>query len=108
MGQDTCSSTMFTGINLYKRTNKTESDPRMPDDWELKINQNTSKLTFVRGLEFEVPLHEYNREYRRVRTGLQQVQPDLLGQGLTHYVNTNFADPTFPDLTHPGRPSHAA
>ena len=79
--QDTCASKMFTAANLYKRTdNLSKSAPRMTSDWE---------AGFRGGQPFDVPLHDNDKEYRTVTTGLVKVQPDRANKGLVDWINTN-------------------
>lgn len=80
---DSCASMMTIGIRLFKRTdNLSKSDARMTSDWK----------GFKSGLMFDVPLHDSNRQYRTVRTGLYEVQQDLYSHGTTKAVNS-FRDP---------------
>ena len=62
---------MGVGINMYKRTdNLSESAPRMTSDWD----------GFKRNQWFEVPLHENDQQYGTLRTGLINIQPDVIGK----------------------------
>ena len=86
--QDTCASTTGLGIQIYKRTNNlSESEPRLT---------NFSK-GYMRGQNFSVPLHDNNRPYRTVATGLIKVQPDRCGPGIVKFLNDG-ADPSLPKL----------
>ena len=63
---------MLTAANLYKRTaNLSESEPRMTSAWD----------GFKGGQLFDVPLHDTNRQYATVSTGLVRVQPDSVAKG---------------------------
>ena len=46
------------------------------------------------GQNFSVPLHDNNRQYRTITTGLVKVQPDQCGEGLANGAR-GIADPTF-------------
>ena len=76
---DTCSSSMFVGIQIYKRTdNLSQSEPRMTSDWDgFKHNQL-----------FEVPLHDNDKQYATVSTGLIRVTSDVCGADLVEWMNS--------------------
>ena len=43
---------------------------------------------FKQGQLYEVPLHDNDRQYTTVTTGLVKVQPDRLGEPLVEWANT--------------------
>lgn len=64
VGQDTCGSTAYMGLNIYKQTNNlSESEQRMTSGWD----------GFKDGQTFVVPLHDGNN----VTTGLVRVRSHL-------------------------------
>ena len=83
------------GINLFKRTaNLSESEPRMTSAWD----------GFKGGQLFDVPLHDKDREYRTVSTGLVRVRPaGIFGKGLTDWVGTTMCGSRSPPVPLPSR-----
>ena len=93
--QDTCASEMTVGVALFKRTdNLSESEPRMAPDWS----------GFRGGQNFSVPLHDKDRQYRNVTTGLVKVQPDNLGRGFVSFMKS-ISDPNLPNVSYPDHAS---
>ena len=91
---------MAVGIALYKRTdNLTESEPRM----------TSTMKGFKAGQLFEVPLHNNDRQYATVLTGLIKVQPDRLGKPLVEWANGGGRYiPDLPAVTYPDHAQWAA
>jgi len=82
---------MQVGINLFKQTdNLTESEPRMTSDWK----------GFQGGQLFEVPLHDANKHYKTVTTGLIRVQPEPSAKGAVAFIQT-VSDPALPPVSYP-------
>ena len=89
---------MPTAVNLYKRTaNLTESAPRMTAAWD----------GFKGGLLFDVPLHDTDREYATVSTGLVLVQHDILPSGFVDWIN-KYTDTSLPPVSYPSHAQFAA
>ena len=72
---------MALGLELFRRTaNLSESEPRMLSNWSWSKG----------GQNFSVPLHDNDRQYRTVTTGLARVQPDRCPLGMARYYNDDF------------------
>lgn len=83
---------MTTGVSLYKRTaNLSESEPRMTADWD----------GFKDGQQFEVPLHDNDQPSNVVKTGLVQVQPDILPKEFVEFWMAHYSNPDRPPVLYP-------
>ena len=79
---------MALGIGILRRTdNLNDSEPRMASDYK----------GFRGGQNYSVPLHDNDRPYRTVTTGLVKVQPDRCGLGFVANFNS-YRDPAWPKV----------
>ena len=62
---------------------------------------------FKRGQLYDVPLHDNNRQYTSVSTGLVKVQQDRMNKGFSDWLHT-LRDPNFPPMTYPDHATHPA
>ena len=60
---------------------------------------------FRGGLNFSVPLHDRDQQYRTITTGLIKVQNDVTGGGFSDFLMEN-ADPNDPNLPNVSDPAH--
>ena len=82
---DTCASIMNVAVLMYKRVPLSESVPRMAG--------MAANFTFQAGLHFEVPLHNNDKQYRTVSTGLVPFQNDLISPGFVAWHNNPARQP---------------
>ena len=103
--QDSCASMMLMGFAIYKRTdNVSESEPHMtPDYWASpNFTKHDPRNSFKRGHLYEVPLHNNDREYATVSTGLVKIQQDRLNEGFANfYHDQNWDDDSLPPMSWP-------
>ena len=81
---------MATAVQLYKRTNNlSESNPRMTSSSQSPNTVQYDSTSFKGGQNFSVPLHDNNKLYRYIETGLIKIQSDHCSEGVYHWVKDN-------------------
>jgi len=87
------------GINIYKRTdNLSESELRaMPLARECGTGDESLKAC----REYLVPLHDYNKAYTAVSTGLVRVQPEGFSNATVAWFQTLLKDAAYPPILYP-------